>query len=365
MTDVRAAVYARADEPLAIEQLELADPGPGELRVRIEASGLCHSDLHVMEGEWREQPPMVLGHEGCGVVEEVGPDVYELAPGDRVVLCWYAPCGECDRCRSNRPWVCTRTRSGESLMPDGTTRLRRPDGEAVRSYLAVGSFGNHAVVPVSGAVRVAPELPAEVGALIGCGVATGVGAVLNTARVQSGESVVVIGCGGVGLSVVMGAVLAGASPIVAVDLSDHKLGLARDLGATHAIRGGDGAQAELEQILPGGPDHAFEAIGMARTIEWAISMLSLGGTATLVGLTPSGVTFSTDALGFAEAGRSILGCAYGSCVPDRDFPRLAALAMEGKLPVDRLIEERIALEDVNRAFDQMRAGDGARRVLIH
>jgi S-(hydroxymethyl)glutathione dehydrogenase / alcohol dehydrogenase len=318
-----------------------------------------------MEGEWPEQPPMVLGHEGCGIVEAVGEGMHQFAPGDRVVLCWYAPCGECARCRANRPWVCTRSRSNASLMPDGTSRLRRADGEPVRSYLAVGSFGQRAVVPGSGAVRVSPQLPPEVGALIGCGVATGVGAVLNTAGVQSGESVVVIGCGGVGLSVVMGAVLAGAGPIVAVDRSDAKLDLARDLGATHAVRAGDGAAGELAQILPGGPDHAFEAIGLASTIEWAISMLSLGGTATLVGLTPAGVSVSVDALGFAEAGRSILGCAYGSCVPDRDFPRLAALAMEGHLPVARLIEERIGLEDVNRAFDQMRAGDGARRVLIH
>jgi S-(hydroxymethyl)glutathione dehydrogenase/alcohol dehydrogenase len=318
-----------------------------------------------MEGEWREQPPLVLGHEGCGVVEAVGEGLHRFAPGDRVVLCWYAPCGECARCRANRPWVCTRSRSNESLMPDGTSRLRRAGGQPVRSYLAVGSFGEQAVVPASGAVRVAADLPAEVGALIGCGVATGVGAVLNTAAVQAGESVVVIGCGGVGLSVVMGAVLAGASPIVAVDLSDAKLELARNLGATHAVRGGDGADAELAKILPDGPDHAFEAIGLARTIEWAVSMLSLGGTATLVGLTPAGVSVSVDALAFAEAGRSILGCAYGSCVPDRDFPRLAALAMEGRLPVERLIEERIGLEDVNRAFDQMRAGDGARRVLIH
>jgi S-(hydroxymethyl)glutathione dehydrogenase / alcohol dehydrogenase len=365
MTPVRAAVYTGADRPLEIESLELAPPGPGEVAVRIDASGLCHSDLHVMMGEWSERPPMVLGHEGCGVVEAVGEGVHRFAPGDRVVLCWYAPCGECARCRSGRPWICTETRANDSVMPDGTTRLRRSDGEPVRSYLTVGSLGSAAVVPESGAIRVDSSLPAEVGALIGCGVATGVGAVLNTAAVQAGQSVVVIGCGGVGLSAVMGAALAGAGTIIAVDLHDEKLDLARDVGATHGVRGGDTAGSEIARILPDGPDHVFEAIGLQATIEWAFSLMPMGGTTTLVGMTPEGVRVGFDPLSFTAAGQTILGCTYGSCVPDRDFPRFAALAMEGRLPVERLIAERIGLDDVNRAFDQMREGDGARRVLLH
>ena len=365
MTEVRAAVYTGADRPLEVESLELAAPGPGEVAVRIEASGLCHSDLHVIMGEWSEEPPMVLGHEGCGVVEAIGDGVHRYAPGDRVVLCWYAPCGECTRCRAGRPWICTETRANSSVMPDGTTRLRRRDGQPVRSYLNVGSLGSHAVVPESGAVRVDASLPADVGALIGCGVATGVGAVLNTAAVQAGQSVVVIGCGGVGLSAVMGAALAGASAIVAVDLHDEKLDLARDVGATHGVRAGDAAGAEIARILPAGPDHVFEAIGLRSTIEWAFSLMPMGGTTTLVGMTPEGVRVGFDPLAFTAAGQTILGCTYGSCVPDRDFPRFAALAMEGRLPVERLIAERIGLDDVNRAFDQMREGDGARRVLIH
>jgi S-(hydroxymethyl)glutathione dehydrogenase / alcohol dehydrogenase len=365
VSEVRAAVFTGVDRPLEIERLEIAGPGPGEVAVRIEASGLCHSDLHVMLGEWTEEPPMVLGHEGCGVVEAVGEGVHRFAPGDRVVLCWYAPCGECARCRSGRPWICTDTPANASLMPDGTTRLRRPDGSPVRAYLNVGSLGNRAVVPESGAIRVDASLPADVGSLIGCGVATGVGAVLNTAAVQAGQSVVVIGCGGVGLSAVMGAALAGASPIVAVDLHDEKLDLARDVGATHGVRGGDGADAEIAAIIPGGPDHVFEAIGLRSTIEWAFSLLPMGGTATLVGMTPEGVRVGFEPLDFTAAGQTILGCTYGSCVPDRDFPRFAALAMEGRLPVERLIAERIGLDDVNRAFDQMRGGDGARRVLLH
>ncbi len=365
MSEVLAAVYTGVDRPLAIETLALDDPGPGEVAVRIEASGLCHSDLHVMVGEWPERPPMVLGHEGCGVVEAVGEGVHRFAPGDRVVLCWYAPCGECVHCRSGRPWICTETRANDSVMPDGSTRLSRPGGEPVRAYLNVGSLGNRAVVPEAGAIRVDMALPADIGALIGCGVATGVGAVLNTAAVQAGQSVVVVGCGGVGLSAVMGAALAGASPVVAVDLRDEKLDLARDVGATHAVRGGDGADAEIARIVPGGPDHVFEAIGLRQTIEWAFSLMPMGGTTTLVGMTPAGVRVGFDPLEFTAAGQTILGCTYGSCVPDRDFPRFAALAMEGRLPVERLITERIGLDDVNRAFDQMRQGDGARRVLLH
>jgi S-(hydroxymethyl)glutathione dehydrogenase/alcohol dehydrogenase len=220
------------------------------------------------------------------------------------------------------------------------------------------------VVPAAGAVAVPRGLPADVGALSGCAVATGVGAVLNTAAVRPGQSVVVIGCGGVGLSAVMGAVLAQASVIAAVDLDEAKLALATDLGATHAVRAGEGADAALAAILPDGPDHVFEAIGLVATMEWAVRLLPVGGTATLVGMTPEGRRISLDPLEFSSGGRTLLGCTYGSCIPERDFPYLAELHLAGRLPIDRLISERIALGDVNRAFDQMRAGDGARRVVV-
>jgi S-(hydroxymethyl)glutathione dehydrogenase / alcohol dehydrogenase len=364
MSALRAAVYTGVDVPLTLETLEAEAPRAGEVAVRVEASGLCHSDLHVLMGEWSERPPMVMGHEGCGVVEAVGEGVSHVKPGDRVVLSWFAHCGECARCREGRPWICLRSRANESLMADGGTRLRRSDGEAVRSYLAVGSLAERAVVPATGAVAVPATLPPAAGALIGCAVATGVGAVLNTAAVRPGHTVVVIGCGGVGLSAVMGAALAEAAAIVAVDLSDEKLQLASDVGATHAVRAGEGADAELAAILPDGPDHVFEAIGLVSTIEWAIRLLPPGGTATLVGMTPEDQRISIDPLPFTSGGRTLLGCTYGSCVPERDFPRLATLHLEGRLPIDRLISERIALDDVNLAFDRMRAGDGARRVVV-
>jgi S-(hydroxymethyl)glutathione dehydrogenase/alcohol dehydrogenase len=364
VTGLRAAVFAGPNRPLELEQLELEPPREGEVAVRIEASGLCHSDLHVLVGEWSETPPMVMGHEGCGVVEAVGEGVSHVVPGDRVVLSWFASCGACPRCRDGRPWICTRSRANESLMADGGTRLRRAGGEPVRSYLAVGSLGERTVVPAAGAIAVPQGLPADVGALIGCAVATGVGAVLNTAAVRPGQSVVVIGCGGVGLSAVMGAVLAEAAVIAAVDLDDAKLALASDLGATHAVRAGEGADAALAAIMPDGPDHVFEAIGLVATMEWAVRLLPLGATATLVGMTPEGQRISLDPLEFASGGRTLLGCTYGSCIPERDFPYLAELHLAGRLPIDRLISERIGLDDVNRAFDQMQAGDGARRVVV-
>jgi S-(hydroxymethyl)glutathione dehydrogenase / alcohol dehydrogenase len=365
LAHMRAAVFTAPGAPLRIETLEIDPPEAGEVAVRMLASGVCHSDLHVIEGEWTAAPPLVLGHEGCAEVEAVGEGVEGLEPGDRVVLSWYYPCGRCRRCHQGRPWLCEGTRSVENVLADGSTRLHRPGGEPVYPYLTVGSFGERAVVPASGAVPVPSELPGEVGALIGCGIATGVGAVVNTAAVEPGASVAVIGCGGVGLAIVMGAVLAGAAPIVAVDLNDAKLELARDLGATTAVRGGDGVEAAVAAACPGGPDYVFEAIGTGPTIELALELVPRGGTGVLVGLTPEGVRTSFDPFSFADGGRTLLGSNYGSTRPGVDFPRLAGLHLAGRLPVDRLISERIALDDVNRAFDRMREGEGARRVIVY
>jgi S-(hydroxymethyl)glutathione dehydrogenase/alcohol dehydrogenase len=337
---VQAAVFTGANRPLELETLEVGEPRAGEVRVRMLASGVCHSDLHVVEGEWPEDPPIVLGHEGFGEVEAVGDGVATVTPGDRVVLSWYAPCGACDRCLEGRPWICQGSSSDDHRMGDGTARLRRSDGEAVRSYLGVGSFGERAVVSAAAAVPVPSELPADVGSLIGCGVTTGVGAVVNTARVEPGSSAVVIGCGGVGLSVVLGLALAGADPIVA-------------------------ASAEVGSIIPGGPDHVFEAIGLVPTIEWGLSIMPKGGTLTLVGMTPSGQHVRIDPLDFSSAGKTLLGCTYGSSRPGADFARLARLHLAGRLPIDRMITDHTGLDGVNDAFERMRRGEGARTVIVY
>ncbi len=362
---MRAAVYTGPKRPLTIEQLEVEPPRAGEVALTMLASGVCRSDLHVIDGDWAVEPPVVLGHEGFGRVDAVGDGVTAVKPGDHVTLSWLAPCNACRRCHQGKPWLCEGSRALENRMQDGTTRLHRGGGEDVWSYLGVGTFGEQSVVPESAAVPMPAELPAEVGALIGCAVATGVGAVVNTAQVEAGASVVVIGCGGVGLSIVMGAALAGADPIVAVDLSDEKLDFARSVGATHGVRGGEGMAAEVAAICPGGPDYVFEALGLVATIEATIALVPRGGTCVLVGLTPDATDSRFDALLFADGSKTMLGCNYGFTRPDIDFPRLARLHLAGKLPIDRLVSERIELDGVNDAFTRMAAGDGARRVITY
>ena len=356
---VRAAVF---DGPrrISVETLELEAPREREVLVRLGASGVCHSDLHVLDGEWPRPTPVVMGHEGAGIVEALGPGVSGVSVGDQVVLSWLYACGRCEHCLAGRGWACSGTRAPECVMADGTTRFRRPSGENVRTYLAVGSMAERTVVPEAGAIPVSREVPPEVAALIGCAVTTGVGAVVNTARVEPAASVVVLGCGGVGLSVVMGAALAGATSIVAVDLSDEKLALAQELGATHAAR----SPEEARRLLPRGADYVFEAIGLVGTIEAVPELLRAGGVGVLVGLTAADVRASFDVYAFVDSGKALVGSAYGSAVPALDFPRIAELYLAGKLPLDRLVSHRIGLDDLEEAFAAMRRGERARSVVV-
>jgi S-(hydroxymethyl)glutathione dehydrogenase / alcohol dehydrogenase len=358
---MRAAVFTGVGQELAVEELRIDDPGPGEVLVRVEASGVCHSDLHILDGDWQETPPLVLGHEGCGMVEAVGSGVSSVTPGDRVILSWWASCGACRMCASGRPWLCEESSSGEGVMPDGSTRLRRSDGTPVRSFLGVGSFAERTIVPAQAAVPIPAHVPAEVGALIGCGVTTGVGAVLQTAQVQAGASVVVVGCGGVGLAVVMGATLAGADPIMAIDVHEAKLDLARSVGATNAALADD--DAAIAAVLPTGADFVFEAIGDPKVIEHAIDLTAPGGCTVLVGMPDERVTASFNPFQLSAEGRSIIGCIYGSSRPHVDFAKLARLHLAGRLPIDHLITHRSGLDGVNEAFARMRRGEGARTIL--
>ncbi len=351
-------------QPLVIEELELAAPGAGEVRIRYRTSGVCHSDLHVVDGEWSSPRPIVLGHEGAGVVEEIGAGVGHVVPGDHVVTSWWYPCGTCRQCARGQSWVCTGNRAAAGTLHDGTTRLTR-DGGDVHQYLALGTFGEQGVVPASAVVPVPRDLPFDVACLIGCGVATGVGAVTNTARVEPGAAVAVVGCGGVGLSVVMGAALAGADPIIAIDLEDDKLDRARDLGATHAVRGDGSVRREVVAISPGGVDYAFEAIGLQQTAELLPKLTRAGGACVLVGMTAEGVRVGVDGVLFAAQGLRLLGSSYGSCIAAVDFPRLARLHLAGRLPVDRLVTHRIALDEVNDALAAMRRRERARSVICY
>lgn len=355
---VRGVVFDGPGRPYAVEELDLAPPAGGEVLVRLTASGVCRSDLHVVDGDWARPTPVVLGHEGAGVVEVVGPGVDDLAVGDHVVLTWLAPCGTCRSCLADRSWLCTGSSSGTHLLPDGTARLTRFDGSPVRQYLGLGTMSEAAVVPRSAVVPVPAAVPAEVAALIGCGVATGWGAVVRTAAVQTGEVVMVVGCGGVGLAAVMAAAAAGAAEVVAVDTVPAKLVAAREVGATRTVLASPG-WAETERDV----DVALDCLGAPDVVRALGGVLAVGGRLVLVGMTAQGVEVPVDGYAFPDRGLSLLGCAYGSTVAARDFPLIAELYLAGQLPLDRLVERRISLDEVPEAFAAMRRGEGLRAVV--
>ncbi|HET7899535.1 MAG TPA: Zn-dependent alcohol dehydrogenase [Candidatus Nanopelagicales bacterium] len=364
---MRAVVFTGPGRPVEVREVDLAAPREGEVLVRIAGAGVCHSDLHVWKGEWPRQVPVVLGHEGSGEVVDVGPGVTGLRPGDHVVLSWIAPCGECRWCRAGHEARCTfaaEVVGPQGVLFDGTTRLSM-DGEPVRHYLGVSSWAEYAVVPASGAIKVRDDAPLDVIALVGCAVATGVGAVLNTAKVEVGSTVVVIGCGGVGLSIVQGARLAGASRIVAVDLVAAKTGIALAVGATDAVDGSayDAVDA-VRDLLPEGADYAFDGIGHTATTEQAIRMLGLGGAAVLVGLPPSGARASFEPLVLTELDGRILGSNYGSIRPARDLPWLVDRYVEGDLMLDELVTARRPLEAAGDALEQLATGQVLRTLLV-
>jgi S-(hydroxymethyl)glutathione dehydrogenase/alcohol dehydrogenase len=360
MTEIptRGVVFRGPGRAARVEQLVLDDPGSGEVRVRMAAAGVCHSDLHVVDGEWERPAGVVLGHEGAGWVETIGEDVRGLEPGDLVVLAWTAPCGRCAACERGESWLCATPDGPGHRLSRELQRLHRPTGEPVGAYSGIGTFGEHQVVARSAAIKVDPRTPPEVAALIGCAVTTGIGAVRNTADVKAGESVTVIGVGGVGLSAVMGAAASGAHPITAIDRSPAKLELAVRAGAHRTLLAEEATQAA-------GADHVIECIGLSETVEQAIDLVRAGGTVTLVGMTPQGHRASFDVYRLVEEGKRIIGSNYGSAVPGRDFPRIATEYLEGRLPLDLLVTERIALEQLNDAFEAMRRGDGARRVIVY
>jgi len=364
---MRAVVFTSPQRPVELVDVELAPPGPGEVMVRIAAGGVCHSDLHVRRGEWPVPVPLVMGHEGSGVVTELGPDVSGLAVGDHVVLSWVAPCGRCRHCLAGHEARCQLVATVVApggVLYDGTSRLSR-GGSVVHHYLGVSSFAEYAVVPASGAVKIRPDAPLDLVALVGCAVATGVGAVTNTAAVPPGATVAVIGCGGVGLSVVQGARLAGAARIVAIDVRPEKTALARTLGATDEL---DAAVtdpvAALADLLPDGVDFAFDAIGKTSTTEQAIRMLGLGGAAVVVGLPPSGAKASFEPLVLAEADQRILGSNYGSVRPAVDIPALVDRFMDGDLLLEQLVSARRPLAQAREALDELESGVALRTLLI-
>jgi S-(hydroxymethyl)glutathione dehydrogenase/alcohol dehydrogenase len=353
---------------LTITDVDLAAPGRGEVAVDVAAAGVCHSDLHVVRGEWDVPMPVVLGHEGSGIVSAVGEGVTSLAPGDHVVLSWVPNCGVCRYCLLGRPAQCqvvAEVVATQGVLYDGTSRLSL-HGELVHHYLGVSSFAERVVVPESGAVKVRDDAPLDLIALVGCAIATGVGAVRNTAKQPAGATCAVIGCGGVGLAVVQGARLERAAVIVAVDTLPEKLALATRLGATHTllVTPGLDVAAALHELVPDGLDFVYDAIGKIATTEQAIASLGLGGAAVIVGLPPTGHRASFEPLALAEADQRILGCNYGSAVPTRDIPRLVDELMSGDLDLESMVSARRPLDEAQAALDDLAAGHALRQLLI-
>ncbi|HKT15341.1 MAG TPA: zinc-dependent alcohol dehydrogenase family protein [Allosphingosinicella sp.] len=358
--------YAES-QPLRIETLDLDPPGPGEVLVRIAAAGLCHSDLSVINGSRPRPMPMAIGHEAAGVVVATGDHVDDLAPGDHVVMVFMPSCGHCLPCSEGRPALCEpgAAANGKGMLLSGEFRLHDgEDGELVHHHLGCSAFADHAVVSRRSLVKVDKDLPLDIAALFGCAVLTGVGAVVNTAKVQPGQSVVIIGLGGVGLAALLGALAAGAAQVIAVDLSEDKLSLAKELGATATINPAYiDAVAEVKALTNGGADFAFEFAGVVRALENAYAMTQRGGTTVTAGLPPPDATLGVNVVGLVAEERTLKGSYIGTCVPVRDLPRYIALYRQGRLPVDRLLSGTISLDDINAGFDRLHDGSIARLVV--
>jgi S-(hydroxymethyl)glutathione dehydrogenase/alcohol dehydrogenase len=359
-----AAVLHQRREPLVIEEVELDPPGPGEAQVRLMASGVCHSDYsHWRRDTWTPLP-LILGHEGSGIVTAVGPDVSQVKPGDHIILAFGNKCGTCAFCRRGEPYLCTPQDASRNVH--FRTHIHR-DGQPVYQFQGVGSFAQETTVPANNAIPIANDIPLEPASLIACGVSTGIGAVVNVARVEAGASVGVSGAGGVGLNVLQGARLAGATRIIAVDLAPQKLELARQFGATHVMRADEGDVAQRVAQLTGGfgADYAFEVIGLPQTIRQAYDATRKGGTMLVVGVAADDAQVTFSAADLMRSGKTIKGCVAGSAQPYVDFPRLVDLWQAGRILVPELISRRFALDEVNAAFAAMAAGEVARGVIVY
>jgi alcohol dehydrogenase len=354
-----------ASRPLEIVELELDPPGPGEVRVRMRAAGLCHSDLSVIDGNRPRPLPMALGHEGAGVVEALGPGVADLAIGDHVVTSFVPSCGHCAPCASGRPALCepALTSNSAGTLLSGARRLHRGSTE-VQHHLGVSAFADHAIIARASLVKVDPELPFDEAAVFGCAVITGVGAVVNTAQMPAGSSAAIVGLGGVGLAALLGARACDAGVLVAVDLSPSKLELAKELGATHAFSAADPDCAErIREATRGGVEFAFEMAGSVKAMDLAYRITRRGGTTVTAGLSAPNALFSVPHVNIVAEERTIKGSYLGSCAPQRDVPRYIEWYRAGRLPVDRLLSEHVRLEEINTAFDRLASGETVRQIV--
>lgn len=363
----RGAVLFEPGTPLQICEVDVAPPRAGEVLVKMVAAGVCHTDLHVMQGKFSAPLPAVLGHEGAGVVAETGPGVASFRPGDSVVPLWRLSCGRCEYCRRGRPALCAegaRVRNTGRLL-DGTSRLSHR-GRELLHYAGVSTFCQYSVVPEGALLRLDAKVPLDRAALLGCAVVTGVGAVNHAARVQPGDSVAVFGAGGVGLNVIQGAALAGAATVVAVDVHESKLNLARRFGATHAVNGSTGNAVEAVRSLTNGRgvDHSFDAVGTPDTARQAYDVLAKLGKLVVLGISPAGAEVRLPLGPTVVEERQILGSFYGSGNPREDIPALADLYQQGRLKLDELLTRRYPIEQINEAYAALERGEVARSVVV-
>jgi Zn-dependent alcohol dehydrogenase len=364
---IRAAVLPAVGGRLEIADLELDEPHAGEALVRIYASGVCHSDYNAIDGTATTPCPAVLGHEGAGIVESVGPGVTRVRPGQHVALSWAPSCGACTECLRDLTHLCSEAwpAMGTGGLMDSTTRLSR-DGEPVYHYSFLSTFADHAVVPERSLIPIPDDVPFDVAGLVGCAVTTGVGAVWFSAKVRPGERVAVIGCGGVGLSAIMGAVAVGAAPIVAVDVSQDKLEAALSFGATDAVladRDPDVTAERVREVTGGGVDYAIEATGRPDAMRAAFLSTRIRGTAVLIGIPRADAVVELPALSIPRMERRLMGSLYGSSRPERDFAVILDQYRRGRLPLDRLISHRLPLDEIEQAFELLTSGSSLRTVL--
>jgi S-(hydroxymethyl)mycothiol dehydrogenase len=357
--EVRGVVSLAKGEPVTVETILVPDPGPGEAVVAVQACGVCHTDLHYREGGINDEFPFLLGHEAAGVVESVGEGVTEVAPGDFVILNWRAVCGECRACRKGKPWYCFATHNA-------TQKMTLASGQELTPALGIGAFAEKTLVAAGQCTKVNPAVSPQVAGLLGCGVMAGIGAAINTGGVGRGDSIAVIGCGGVGDAAIAGATLAGATTIIAVDTDDRKLEWARGFGATHTVNAKQTDPVEaIKAATDGfGADVVVDAVGRPETWRQAFFARDLAGTVVLVGVpTPDLTAPELPLIEYFGRGGALKSSWYGDCLPSRDFPMLVDLHLQGRLPLDKFVSETIGLDDIEAAFEKMHRGDVLRSVV--
>jgi NDMA-dependent alcohol dehydrogenase len=360
----RAAVCRQHNQPIVVEELSVDSPKRGEVMVKLGACGVCHSDLSAITGTIALPLPLVLGHEGAGIVEEVGEGVTELAKGDHVIFSFIYMCGKCRFCVSGRPVLCLEQAKALTTPLEGSSRIRDANGQPLNIFSGCGAMAEYATVSAENLIKIDPKIPLECAALVGCAVTTGVGAVFNTARVEPGSSVAVFGCGGVGLSVIQGARIAGAQKIIAIDTLESKLAMARNFGATDVLTGKEDATKALKKMTGGGPDYAFECVGSGPLAEAAYRAIRRGGLAVVVGVAKPTDNTSLRSMTLVFEEKTLTGSYFGSCVPRVDFPRMLALYLKGELKLDELITRRYGIAEAPQAFADLESGRNARGVIV-